>query len=177
MKPEDPSPLAASKYQWLLGAVVVLVIGFAVIVWNYQSPKQKLWDESFYLSSAQRYLDGKMFMENHPPLGKLLMALGESVLQPNVGLDTSSMGVKDTVENLPEGFSFAGVRFFPVVLSWLSVLLFFILCGLLTKRPFPALVLTLPYVLQNALVIHFRAAMLGGIQVFFLLSALIAFVC
>jgi hypothetical protein len=54
-------------------------------------------------------------MEPHPPLGKLLIALGERVLHAN-STDDQFIGV-DYAHNPPADFSLAGYRLFPVLLA------------------------------------------------------------
>ena len=149
-----------------------MAISYFTLVYSYGYPAQILWDETYFVAAVQRYLGGYMFMENHPPLGKLLMTFGEYLLHPNAGLDLSALTKTDTVSELPGGYSMAGIRFMPVVFAWMSCLVFYTFCGVVLRRPWPAFALSLPYVLQNAVIRHFQSAMLDGIQICFLLCAL-----
>jgi dolichyl-phosphate-mannose--protein O-mannosyl transferase len=164
---------------------------------GYSQPSSLFWDENYHIASAQRYLHGYFFMEPHPPLGKLIIAIGEKILNPNANLNTEkiALGNNDT-DSLPytktidvsfkEGytpkqgetatFNFTGVRFFPVLAAWLSAILIFILLRLLTKNDHISFLFTLPYIFDNAIIVHSRGAMIDGIQLFFILSALCYFV-
>ena len=44
------------------------------------SPDRVVWDEECFGAAAARYLTGEMSLEFHPPLGKLLIAAGEVLL-------------------------------------------------------------------------------------------------
>ena len=50
---------------------------------GYGQPSSLFWDENYHIASAERYLQGKFFMEPHPGLGKMFIALGELILHPN----------------------------------------------------------------------------------------------
>ena len=167
---------------------------------GYGQPSSLFWDENYHIASAERYLQGKFFMEPHPGLGKMFIALGELILHPNDNLDKSKLIGDNNGDEIPyiksvdvkfkEGYqpkkvfgvdetaqySFVGVRFFPVVFAWLSALVLFWLLFWLTKNQWIAFVFTLFYTFDNAIVVHSRGAMLDGIQLFFILSALAMFV-
>ena len=71
-----------------LYAFLILAFSFFTYFVKYNYPPSVFWDENYHIASAQKYIDGVMFMEVHPPLGKLFIALGESLIQPNKNLDT-----------------------------------------------------------------------------------------
>ena len=78
---------------------LVLLASAAVYVSGYWFPKNFFWDENYHIASAQKYLDGVMYMEPHPPLGKLLMAAGEWVTGANEGVDKSHFSTTDYIKN------------------------------------------------------------------------------
>ncbi len=158
----------------LLASLVALV-AFATIVYRYTSPEQLYWDENYHIASAQKYLNGTFFMEPHPPLGKLLIALGEALLDANP--DDRSFLKTDHGKSLPSNFSFLGYRLFPVVLTALAAPLFFLLLLRMTGRAEIAFIFSLALALDNAFVVHGRAAMLDGMQIFFLVGAMAGTVC
>jgi dolichyl-phosphate-mannose-protein mannosyltransferase len=163
---------------------------------GYWQPENLFWDENYHIASAERYLQGKFFMEPHPGLGKMFIALGEKMLNPNWKIDKSKIVgdnkndeipyIKTTEVTFKESykpeadetakFNFSGVRFFPVLFAWLSSLVLFYLLYLLTKNEWIAFVFSMGYTFDNAIVVHSRGAMLDGIQLFFILSALTYFV-
>ena len=167
---------------------------------NYSQPNNLFWDENYHIASAERYLQGKMFMEPHPALGKLIIALGEkmgnNLFGLNANLDKSKLLGENTGDAIPyvksidvkfkDGYipkkdekpeySFAGVRFFPVVMALFCAYILFHLLFHLTKNEWVAFVFSLFYVFDNAIVVHSRGAMLDGIQMFFILCSLLYFV-
>lgn len=151
--------------------ILVLVISYFTYFHNYAYPPAGYWDESYHIASAQKYLNGIFFMEPHPPLGKMLLALGEKIFHANP-TNNDFIGT-DFAKDLPAGFSFAGYRFFPVLLSWLAAPLLFWVFLLLTENHFFALLLSSFYLFDNALIVHLRGAMLEGILLFFLLLTIL----
>lgn len=56
---------------------------------GFNKPQSLFWDENYHIASANRYNRGEYFMEYHPPLGKLIIALGEKIFNLNANLDTA----------------------------------------------------------------------------------------
>ncbi|MFY8134737.1 MAG: phospholipid carrier-dependent glycosyltransferase, partial [Aquimonas sp.] len=77
---------------------------------RYWQPESLFWDENYHVASAHKQLAGVMYMENHPPLGKMLIALGELTVGANAGRETSALLHTDHVSQaqLPPGYSFKG---------------------------------------------------------------------
>ena len=96
----------------LLAAVVVGVLATMNFLVGIGQPSHLLWDEKYYLTTAQRYEDGTAQFASHPPLGLMLIAAGDVLLHPNREIDTRSVGWNKQVmdERLPEHYSFAGMR-------------------------------------------------------------------
>ena len=106
-----------SREHWLPLAFLA-VLSYATIVSGFSRPQALFWDENYHIASAQKYLNGVFFMEPHPPLGKLLIAAGEGLLQRN---DRNDQFIDtDYATNPPEGFDFTGYRLFPVLFAWLT---------------------------------------------------------
>jgi dolichyl-phosphate-mannose-protein mannosyltransferase len=199
-----------SVWVWLLSVTAVATVIFGI---NYDRPNDLFWDENYHIVSAEKSLQGVAFMENHPPLGKLFIALGEWILQPNKDIDKSSMlstdylsstlesrsctakpGYELTKQNATstakEGeeqketnscdpvyvkkLSFSGYRLFPVIFSILCVPMFWIIGYLILKRnTFLATLVTTLLLFDNAIVLHFRGAMLESSQMFFILASIL----
>ncbi|HID75126.1 MAG TPA: phospholipid carrier-dependent glycosyltransferase, partial [Planctomycetaceae bacterium] len=129
-----------------------------------------------HITSAEKYLQRVFFLETHPPMGKFLLALGEWLLRPNQGIDKRFLTRVDFLEHdVPEGFSFVGYRLVPAVLAFLNAPLLFLAFHKLSRHALLAAGFTVPYVFDNALVVHSRGAMLDGIQIFFVLLAILCF--
>lgn len=151
----------------------LLVLSFATFVQGYWNPQALFWDENYHIASAQKYMNGVFFMEPHPPLGKLLIAAGEALLDRNAA-DDQFIGT-DYATNPPPGFDFAGYRLFPVLLAWLTTPVLYGIFFVLTRRALWSMLLTLLYPLDNALLVHSRAAMLDSTMLFFAALTLLAF--
>ncbi|OGJ55667.1 hypothetical protein A3D88_02045 [Candidatus Peribacteria bacterium RIFCSPHIGHO2_02_FULL_52_16] len=153
--------------------VLILALSYFTYFHNYWNPSDVFWDENYHIASAQKYLNGVFFMEQHPPLGKLLIAAGEKIVNANP-VDNEFIGT-DYAKGFEDAFSFAGYRFFPALLAWLTAPLFFFIFLVLTKRPEWATFLTFPYIFDNALVVHLRGAMLEGPLLFFVVATILLF--
>ena len=156
-----------------LALLFVVVCGFFTYVYNYQNPAALFWDENYHIASAQKYLNHVYFMEPHPPLGKLFIALGEELVHPNA-MTNQFIGT-DYAQNPPPGFSFAGYRLFPVLFAWMTAPLLFIIFLFLTRRVLWALLFDFVYLFDNALIVHQRAAMLESTMLFFAALMMLSF--
>ncbi len=158
-----------------LCAVLVTVVSYWTYVAGYDRPNALFWDENFHIAAAQHYLNGHFFMEPHPPLGKLLIALGEYAVAPNERRDQFRDTDHGNGSMLPEGFSFTGYRLIPTLLAWLAAPLLFLTAWLASGHLPLALLTAALYTFDNAIIVHSRAAMLEGPQIFFIVTALLAF--
>lgn len=158
--------------------LTVLVIGWCMYFVGHAEPKYAFWDENYHLTSAQRYVDGVAYLETHPPLGKLLIAVGEAFSDANAGIDKSALSRTTYIDGdkLPAGFSFAGMRLMPSLFGALGALLFFGLMRELTGNRLIALLFSTLYLFENAWIVHFRAVHLDSFQMFFSLGALWLFI-
>lgn len=142
-----------------LGALfIVLGVGYFTYFRHYSEPPNLFWDENYHVAAAQKYLHRVFFMETHPPLGKLVIALGEKLLHPNA--DSSQFLSTNYGQSIPAGYSFRGYRFFPALFGWLSAGVFFLILRHILRRSFDALLLSSLYLFDNALIVHSRGAML-----------------
>lgn len=158
--------------------LLLLLASLLVYGPHYDSPRAMFWDENYHIASAQKYLDGTLFMELHPPLGKLLIAGGEALLGGNDEEAKRDFNRTDHLEgeDLPEDMRFTGVRFPSTFLMALSVLFVYGMLRRITGRVWVAAGFSTLVIFDNALVVHSRAAMLEGIQLFFVLASLYYFV-
>ncbi len=153
----------------------ILLTSFFTYFYNYQFPASVFWDEPYHIASAQKYLNNVYFMEQHPPLGKLLIALGEKIVHANPNND-QFIGT-DYAKDFPEGFSFAGYRLFPALLAWLTAPLLFFIFLLITRNAAFASLLSFPYVFDNAMITHSRGAMVDSPLTFFGVLTMLLFLC
>lgn len=157
-------------------AVVALVASINFLA-DLGYPPYPIWDESYYLTAVARYEAGIAQFASHPPLGLALITAGDVLLHPNRGIDTRRIGwdKKISGDQLPKGYSFAGVRLAPGIFGVLGALAFFALMYVLTRSVLAALAFSNLYVFENALIVHFRAAQLDPFQIAFVLAALLCF--
>lgn len=154
--------------QAIVFGFLITLFALLTFFWSYTNPPYLYWDENYHIASAQKYLNGVFFMEPHPPLGKMLIAAGEALVNANE--DDSQFIGTDYAKELPTGFSFKGYRLFPVLLGWLIAPLLYLIFLLITRKPIWAFLLSFFYVFDNAIVTHSRAAMLDSIMLFFCVS-------
>ncbi len=152
------------REHWLPLAFLT-VLSFVTFVQGFSNPQALFWDENYHIASAQKYLNGVFFMEPHPPLGKLLIAAGEALLDRNP-VDDQFIGT-DYATNPPPGFDFTGYRLFPVLLAWLTAPVLYAIFFLLVRNATWAMLLSLLYPLDNAFLVHSRSAMLDSTMLFF----------
>ncbi len=153
--------------------VIILIISYFTYFHNYSNPQAFFWDENYFFADAQKYLNNIFFMHFHPPFGKILIALGEKLIQANE-LNDQFINVEYAPE-LPKNFSFTGYRFFPVLCAWLTAPLLFGVFYLLVKNNIIAFLLSSLYIFDNALIVHFRGAMADSILIFFIVLVILLF--
>lgn len=158
-------------------ALIVALVASINFLANLGYPQAPIWDESYYLTAVARYEAHIAQFASHPPLGLQLITAGDALLHPNRRLDTRRIGwdKKISGDQLPKGYSFAGVRLMPGVFGALGAVAFFALMYVLTQSVLAALAFSNLYVFDNALVVHFRAAQLDPFQVAFVLGTLLCF--
>lgn len=156
--------------------VAVFILASATLMINYQRPSGLFWDENYYLTAVQKYTDGAVFFESHPPLGKLFMALGDNLFAKNNHLDRSAFIMSEKIDTVPAGYSFLGVRFFPVLFAVLGAVVFFLILYQLIGKAFIAFIFSCLYIFDNAWVLHSRSAMLDSTQFFFILLTIAMFI-
>ncbi len=169
-RPEEWHVLSAS---FLLPLGFVILTALFTYVAHYNSPNAPFWDEPYHIASAQKYLHGVYFMEQHPPLGKLFIALGEKILHPNE--KTDQFLNTDYARDFSGDASFAGYRLFPTLFGFASAILFFFLFLVLTSNPTLSALLSFLYIFDTAQIVHSRGAMLDSTLLFFALLTILSF--
>jgi dolichyl-phosphate-mannose--protein O-mannosyl transferase len=169
---------AASGPAALVAGLVALIAGL-VLLPSLGAPNRPTWDEAYYLTSTQRYLERTAQFASHPPLGLMLIAAGAALTGDNRGLPVHALAEVKSVagDHLPAGFSFVGVRLASALCGVVGAVLFFQLMLVLTGRPLAALALSNLYLFENAFIVQFRAAQLDAFQTVFVLLALLILAC
>lgn len=157
--------LQSSRWRTAAAFAAVIVAANLTYFRNFGYPRGSFYDEAPYIGDAQKYLNGTFFMADHPPLGKLLIALGERLIRAN---ERNDQFVSQTaVTRFPEGFSFLGYRFVPVLLAWATAPVMFAIFRRITGARRLALLLSTLFLFDNALIVHLRGALLDGPLIFF----------
>ncbi len=151
----------------------VIALSYCTYFHRYWTPKAVYWDENYHIASAEKYLSGVYFMEQHPPLGKLLIALGEKMINAN-DRDDQFLGT-DYGTDFGNGFSFVGYRFFPALLAWWTAPVLFLIFLLILKNPLQSTLLSFFYIFDNGIIVQTRGAMLEGSLIFFCALMLLLF--
>lgn len=155
----------------VLYPLLVLAIAYFTYFRGYDQPPHLFWDENYHIASAEKYLSATFFQEPHPPLGKLLIALGEKIVNP--GNDLSKMHDSMYAKGEAAPTSFSGFRLVPALLSFFGALIFYLIIREISSSPRLAFALSTLYLFDNSLIVHLRSAMLEGPQLFFLMIFLL----
>lgn len=165
----SPSPRTA----WWLCLGFITVLSFTTYMVRYDQPAAFFWDENYHVAAAQKYLSGVYFMEQHPPLGKLLIAAGEALVDANP-VD-NQFADTDYARNPPADFKFTGYRLFPALLAWLTAPILFVSFWLIGRNLSVATFGAFLYAFDNALIVHSRGAMLESPLMFFSAATILGF--
>ncbi len=174
----QPDTRFNNRLKTALCYLLVFAIAYVCFVAGRANPPHLFWDENYHVTSAERYLQGIAHFEPHPPLGVLLIAVGEAWSDANIGIDTHVLVAKKQIsgDELPAGFSFAGMRLMPSLFAAFGAVAFFGLMYSITQHRLHALLLSSLYLFENAFTVHFRAVHLDSFQMFFTIASLWGFV-
>ncbi|MEI9903738.1 MAG: phospholipid carrier-dependent glycosyltransferase [Asticcacaulis sp.] len=161
--------------RWVLGALVVVLACFN-FVRDIDNPPHAFWDESYYVTAAERYQEHRAQYASHPPLAFMMMSLGIDATGSNKTLDTHSLGeVKkvDATHTPKDGYDFTGIRLPAALFAVVGALLFYLIVLRLSGEAFEAFVFSLLFLFENAYIVHFRAAHLDSYQLTFTLGSIL----
>jgi dolichyl-phosphate-mannose-protein mannosyltransferase len=159
----------------LVYVAFVLITSFFSYFYRYNFPASPFWDEPYHIAAAQKYMNGVFFMEPHPPLGKLLIALGEKITKSNSLEKNSAFLQTDYATSLGEGYSFTGYRLFPALLGWLTAPLLFFIFLWFTRNPALSTIFSFLYIFDNAQIVHSRGAMVDSPATFLGVAMILLF--
>ncbi len=167
--------LAVPLARRLFGCFAVFAISALLILPYVGYPRGLVFDETYYITHAQKYLNGVFFLQTHPPLGKLLIAAGERWLHPNAPAN-EFVNLEAITEPWPEGLDITGYRLVPSALGILNPVFVFIILVMILKHEIFALAISMFVAFDNALVLESRTALLDSALIFFLLASILTFV-
>jgi dolichyl-phosphate-mannose--protein O-mannosyl transferase len=163
--------------RWVLGILIIILAVFN-FVRDINNPNRAFWDESYYLTSTQRYEEGTAQYASHPPLGFMFMDAGVKVgymFGVNTDVNTHALGDLKKIDSrvVPKNYDFTPIRMPSALFAVLSALLFYLIILRLNGEPFEAFVFSLLFVFENAYIVHFRAAHLDSYQFTFTLGSIL----
>ncbi len=160
--------------RWVLGILVVVLACFNFLR-DLNNPNHAFWDESYYLTTTQRYSEETAQYASHPPLGFMFMDLGVKLTGRNKAINTHALGEVKKIDSrtVPAGYDFTGIRLPAALFSVVSALLFYLIVLRLSSEAFDAFVFSLLFVFENAYIVHFRAAHLDAYQLTFTLGSIL----
>lgn len=170
-------------YVYILLALCVLFTSaiFRIVV-PMQPSGSLVFDELYFIPQSESYIVQRYYFDIHPPLGKMLLYLGEMIVNPNAEDLINAELLANRVDNYVSPLNLAGARLFPMVLGSLVPLLVFIFAyqlvswgkkshGMLQKI-FPFLA-GMAIALENAFIVESRYALLNQMMIFFMLLSCI----
>ena len=160
--------------RWVLGALILALACFNFLR-DLNNPNHAFWDESYYLTTTQRYIEHKAQYASHPPLGFMFMYAGTQAVGRNDHVDTHPLGETKKIDSrdLAKGYDFTGIRIPAALFAVLSCMLFYLIVLKLCDEAFDAFVFSLLFVFENAYIVHFRAAHLDSYQMTFTLGSIL----
>ncbi|KAK9468350.1 Dolichyl-phosphate-mannose-protein mannosyltransferase-domain-containing protein [Lipomyces arxii] len=146
-------------------AVVLFMTGLAVVVRLYKiwQPTSVVFDEVHFGGFASKYIKGRYFMDVHPPLAKMLIALAGYVAGFDGSFDFKEIG-KDYIEN---GVPYVAMRMLPATLGVLVVPVAYLTLKAYGVTTTSAALGALLVIFENALTTQSRFILLDSPLVFF----------
>jgi len=156
----------AEPYAALLdGVVMVLLTIFAALTrfWRLSEPKAVVFDEFHFGKFVEAYFTGEYFFDIHPPLGKLLLALGAYLHGYNASFSYDQIGAE-----YPDK-SYVGARTVAAVFGTLLVPLMYLVARELSLHVAASVLAAAWVLLEVATTIESRHILTDSQLLFFLL--------
>ncbi len=154
---------------------LLMVLSFCSTVYRYHEPTFPYWDEKFHVTSAQKYLNNFHFNQAHPPLGKMLIALGEIIVDANPPeIDARFVDILIIRKQGPD-FQMRGYRLIPMILAWLLTPITFIIFFLILRNKILAALLSFVIIFDTGQISMLKAAVLESPLIFSTAFAILAF--
>src|SRR3989344_9040533 len=72
------------KETWIF-ILILVIFSFLLRLWHLGAIKEEIFDEVYFIDFAKNYLAGTSFFDIHPPLGKLILAVGIRFFEDQFG--------------------------------------------------------------------------------------------
>lgn len=137
------------KKPWVVAALAVIAVFVFLRIWRLHLPAETVFDEVYFPKMASQYLAGEKFFDIHPPLGKLIIAVGEIIF----GNTTFGWRIMPLL---------AGIAIIPAA-YWVMVKVF--------KNQLAGLIAALLFAIDGLMIVYSRTGLMDGfITLFGLLS-------
>lgn len=153
----DHNPLRLAAPQWQLAGLLTLLALFVRLFRIYQ-PSSVVFDEVHFGGFASKYIQGKFFMDVHPPLAKLLITLAGWLAGFDGEFDFKDIG-KDYIE---PGVPYVAMRLLPALCGVLAVPVMYLTLLAAGCRPASAVLGAGLVMFENALVTQSRLILLDS---------------
>ncbi|KAH8648388.1 Dolichyl-phosphate-mannose-protein mannosyltransferase-domain-containing protein [Xylariales sp. PMI_506] len=147
--------LPISDYQ-VMG--VVTILGALVRLYRIYQPTSVVFDEVHFGGFASKYIKGRFFMDVHPPLAKLLIALSGWLAGFDGDFDFKDIG-KDYIE---PGVPYVAMRLFPAICGILLVPIMFLTLKAVGCRTATAALGSSLIIFENGLLTQARLILLDS---------------
>ncbi|KAK7973410.1 Dolichyl-phosphate-mannose--protein mannosyltransferase 1 [Apiospora saccharicola] len=160
--------LPISDYQVM---TVVTILGAIVRLFRIYQPTSVVFDEVHFGGFASKYIKGRFFMDVHPPLAKMLIALSGWLAGFNGDFDFKDIG-KDYLE---PGVPYVAMRMFPAICGILLVPTMFLTLKAVGCRTATAALGSSLIIFENGLLTQARLILLDSPLVIATASTALAF--
>eukprot|EP00050_Salpingoeca_kvevrii_P001792 m.179374 g.179374 ORF g.179374 m.179374 type:complete len:744 (+) comp10458_c0_seq5:1397-3628(+) len=165
--PATKAAIVEEPIGWLLVALVTLV-GACLRFWGIHSPAEVVFDEVHFGRFAYYYAEREFFFDVHPPLAKMILALG-ALFGPRNGFGFSEISLA-----YPQDLPFGAMRMVVALFGTLHIPLVFVILRRMKCTNPSALLGSVLVAFDNALVTQSRFILLDAIMIFFILASLLA---
>lgn len=137
-------------------------------------PRAVVFDETYYIPMAQKYLNGIFYQEEHPPLARLFIALGQKLIYPSAP-SNEVLYVETIKENWPANVDMSGYRLFPAIFGTFLAPLVYLILLVVLEREGAAFLGGLLTLFDNALLTQSRFALPESFLLAFILTTILIF--
>ncbi|MBI5035539.1 MAG: phospholipid carrier-dependent glycosyltransferase [Chloroflexi bacterium] len=168
------SPLGTRRRRQFWGCVALWLLSVFLIFPNLGSPRAIVFDETYFIPTTQKYLNGVFFLEPHPPLAKLLITAGQLAWDPEIR-PSEFITVEKIDRDWSPDWDITGYRFAPAIFGTLIAPLTFLILSIVLESLVLAFLFSVPVVFDNALIVQSRAALIDSFLLVFALASILVF--
>lgn len=155
------------RFQPLGMVILLLILSTSIVFYRLDVPQAIIFDETYHIPSAQKYLNGVFFQEYHPPLGKLLIAAGYLLVDGDKITD-DFVNIGKINQDWPKNLDITGFRISSAFFGIFLPVIFFFLILVITNQRILSFLISLLILLDPAIIMQSRIAMLDVFLLFFI---------